>query len=82
MSLVSTIVAMAHSLDMIVIAEGVEDQDQVDLLQSIQCDVIQGFVFSRPLAASDVPEVLYQFNGAPAKVLNAVKSDSVKPAID
>ena len=82
MSLVSTIVAMAHSLDMIVIAEGVEDQDQVDLLQSIQCDVIQGFVFSRPLAASDVPEVLYQFNGAPAKVLNAVKSDSLEPAID
>ena len=37
MSLVSTIVAMAHNLGMKVIAEGVEDQDQIDLLQSIHC---------------------------------------------
>jgi diguanylate cyclase (GGDEF)-like protein len=78
MSLISTIVAMAHNLGMKVIAEGVEDQDQVDLLQSIHCDVIQGYVFSRPLAAADIPAILNQFNGSPAKVLDASESDPRK----
>jgi diguanylate cyclase (GGDEF)-like protein len=78
MSLVSTIVAMAHNLGMKVIAEGVEDQDQIDLLQSIHCDVIQGFVFSRPLAAADIPEILNRFNGSPVKVLNSPECDPLK----
>ena len=78
LSLVTTIVAMAHNLRMKVIAEGVEDQDQVDLLRSIHCDLIQGYVFSRPLAATDIPEILNRFNGSPVKVLNSPECDPRK----
>lgn len=51
--LVRSIVSMAHDLDMIVVAEGVESDRQLSFLRSIGCDQVQGFVFSRPLPAQD-----------------------------
>ncbi len=49
----ATIVAMGHTLGFMVLAEGVEEQDQLDLLKTLQCDLFQGFLASRPLPASD-----------------------------
>ena len=62
-SMIAAIIALAHTLDMKVIAEGVEQQEQVELLQSLQCDIIQGFVYSKPLVADDIPLTLQHFNG-------------------
>jgi EAL domain-containing protein (putative c-di-GMP-specific phosphodiesterase class I) len=45
---------MAHSLDLNVIAEGVENQQQLDFLRKLECDEIQGYLISKPLAAEDV----------------------------
>lgn len=50
--LFNAIVTMAHSLDMKVVAEGVETLDQINTLKELQCDEIQGFYISRPLPAS------------------------------
>lgn len=47
--IVSAIIAMAHKLDLQVIAEGVETVEQLELLRSIQCDEIQGFLKSPPV---------------------------------
>ncbi|HEY6019997.1 MAG TPA: EAL domain-containing protein, partial [Candidatus Paceibacterota bacterium] len=47
--LCEAIVVMAHKLDIKVVAEGVETQEQCDLLKSIGCDYAQGFLFSRPV---------------------------------
>lgn len=47
----TTIIDLAHNLNLKVIAEGVEDQDQFDWLASHQCDEIQGYFFSRPVPA-------------------------------
>jgi diguanylate cyclase (GGDEF)-like protein len=47
------IITMAHALGMRVVAEGVENQEQVNALRSLQCDEIQGFFVSMPLPASD-----------------------------
>ena len=44
---------LGHSLGMEVTAEGVEAMDQLSFLHSVGCDSIQGFVFSKPLAATD-----------------------------
>lgn len=52
-AIVRAIIAMAHSLDLKVVAEGVEHAAQVEFLKSLNCDVIQGYFFSQPLVASD-----------------------------
>lgn len=48
-----TIVAMAKSLDLTTVAEGVETAEQLELLKTMGCDQIQGYFFSRPLAPDD-----------------------------
>ena len=47
--IVKSIIALARSLGLTVIAEGVEHQDQLDKLRSADCDKAQGFMFSRPV---------------------------------
>ncbi|MGG2398877.1 EAL domain-containing protein [Pseudomonas sp. SH1-B] len=52
------IIAMAHSLELKVVAEGVETQAQMDYLKSQGCDEIQGFLISRPVEAQAFAELL------------------------
>ncbi len=52
-ALVRAIIAMAHSLSLKVVAEGVETAAQQQILQTLGCDVIQGYLYSRPLSADD-----------------------------
>ncbi|MFV3305281.1 EAL domain-containing protein [Pseudomonas sp. NY15181] len=52
------IIAMAHSLELKVVAEGVEHAEQLSFLRAHQCDEIQGFLISPPLAAGDCLELL------------------------
>ncbi|HSA61700.1 MAG TPA: EAL domain-containing protein [Nitrospiraceae bacterium] len=54
----NAIVAMAHSLNMKVIAEGVEHQDNLNFLRSIQCDELQGNVFCHPLPVDELTVLL------------------------
>jgi diguanylate cyclase len=48
-AIVSAIIALAHSLDMDVVAEGVETASQLEKLNSLLCDQVQGFLLARPL---------------------------------
>jgi diguanylate cyclase (GGDEF)-like protein len=57
-SIVSTIVNLGHELNLNVVAEGVETIEQFELLRSINCDAVQGFFFSRPLAANDLEAMI------------------------
>ena len=52
------IITMAHGLNLLVIAEGVETQEQMDFLKASQCDEIQGYLISRPLPAAQFTEFL------------------------
>lgn len=52
--LVNTIIAMAHSLGLKVVAEGVETQEQLTLLDDLGCDLVQGYYFSKPLPAKQL----------------------------
>jgi len=47
--IVKSTIAMAHSLNITVTAEGVEDEETVDLLKTLRCNTIQGYFFSKPL---------------------------------
>ncbi|MEU0794736.1 EAL domain-containing protein [Amycolatopsis sp. NPDC005961] len=53
-AIVTSIIAMAHAVDLTVIAEGVETAEQVDLLRSLGCDQAQGYHLGRPVAAAEL----------------------------
>jgi diguanylate cyclase (GGDEF)-like protein/PAS domain S-box-containing protein len=57
-AIISNIIALAHSLSLKVIAEGVETADQAGCLRANACDYVQGYLFSRPLAADVAAERL------------------------
>jgi diguanylate cyclase (GGDEF)-like protein len=54
MAIVRAIIAMAHGLNINVIAEGVERSDQVELLRHYDCDMFQGYYYAKPMAFNDV----------------------------
>lgn len=56
--IVAAIITMAHGLNLRVICEGVETKSQLDVLQSLGCDEVQGFYFSRPLPAVEITPLL------------------------
>ena len=57
-TLVSTIIGLAHAFDMTTVAEGVENQAQLDYLIREGCDESQGFLHSRPLPRVDLERLL------------------------
>ena len=52
-AIVGTIITLANRLNFDVIAEGVETPEQLSLLQSLGCELAQGFLFSRPIPANE-----------------------------
>lgn len=53
-----SIIDLAHKMNISVVAEGVEDNNQLQILQSQFCDTLQGFLFSKPLSSTDFIELL------------------------
>ncbi|MEG6439442.1 bifunctional diguanylate cyclase/phosphodiesterase [Enterobacter bugandensis] len=60
--LVETIINIARTMEMTVVAEGIETDEQQAILTSLGCDYLQGYLFSRPLPAEQVPWLLLQKN--------------------
>ncbi|MEO8409450.1 MAG: EAL domain-containing protein [Propionivibrio sp.] len=56
--IITAIIAMAHSLDVEIIAEGVETREQLAFLLRAQCTKLQGYLFSRPLPADEMEALL------------------------
>jgi diguanylate cyclase (GGDEF)-like protein/PAS domain S-box-containing protein len=53
-SLAKVIIDMGHNMNFLVIAEGVETKKQIDFLINHQCDIVQGYYFSKPLTSSEL----------------------------
>ncbi len=57
-AIAGAVVAMAHSLKLTVIAEGVETLEQLKFLRSLKCDEVQGYFISRPVPAGELTDIL------------------------
>jgi EAL domain-containing protein (putative c-di-GMP-specific phosphodiesterase class I) len=57
-TLVSTIITLAHSLKLKVIAEGVESEEQAKILRLLRCDQMQGYLISKPLPVAEITALL------------------------
>lgn len=66
LSIVSTIISLGHLLSLKVVAEGVESEEQANLLRLLKCDEFQGYLFSRPVPVEEI-EILLQENKSPRK---------------
>jgi EAL domain-containing protein (putative c-di-GMP-specific phosphodiesterase class I) len=58
MTLVSTIVSLAHSFDLSVVAEGVDSEEQAHLLRLMKCDTLQGYLLGKPMPAAEIEKLL------------------------
>ncbi|KPJ92199.1 MAG: hypothetical protein AMJ53_09850 [Gammaproteobacteria bacterium SG8_11] len=63
-AIVDSIIAMAHRLNLKVIAEGIENQGQLDFLQNHECDIGQGFYYSKPMTAEHLIRLLIEEQNA------------------
>ena len=59
-SIVRAIINLGHALDLTVIAEGVETREQLQYLAALECDLVQGFLFSKPLSVKAFEELLVE----------------------
>jgi diguanylate cyclase (GGDEF)-like protein/PAS domain S-box-containing protein len=59
-AIVRAIINLGHALDLTVIAEGVETKEQLQYLSALECDVVQGFLFSKALPAATFEELLIE----------------------
>ncbi|MDD4834870.1 MAG: EAL domain-containing protein [Lutispora sp.] len=59
-SLAGSIISLAHDLDLKVVAEGVEEEVQLNYLERFNCDMAQGYLFSKPLPRDKAIELIVQ----------------------
>ena len=57
-TIVGSVVNLAHALGMQVIAEGVETEEQLEVLRDLDCDLVQGYLFARPLYGEDADALI------------------------
>ena len=62
MAITKAVIAMAHQLKMAVVAEGVETREQMEFLQSQDCEYAQGYLFSKPIPFAEIVALIKQLN--------------------
>jgi diguanylate cyclase (GGDEF)-like protein len=72
-TLVSTVVTLARAFKMKTVAEGVETPEQLQKLRLVKCDQAQGYLFSRPVPASDVPAVIARLRTSPSSTIAQIQ---------
>jgi len=67
-AIVRTCIILGHELNMLVVAEGVESLEHLDLLQEMGCDIVQGYFLCRPLPVEEITSYLKTQNTAVLEV--------------
>lgn len=63
-AIAQSVVNLANNLDMLTVAEGVETAEQLEILRQIGCSYIQGFFYSKPVSAQEIPRLVASINSA------------------
>lgn len=80
-SVIASVVAMARGLGMKIIAEGIEEIEQVNFLRKIGCDIVQGFIFSRPMPIDNFPVYVENYSSFYPPEFDE-SQDNLLPALD
>ena len=75
------IIALAHTLNMKVVAEGVEKKEQLHLIRSLKCDELQGNIFSHPLVPDDVVRLLGRAGRSGKRALHSRQIESTSSSM-
>lgn len=57
LTLISSMIEMGHKLGYGIIAEGVENSEQLNILRDLGCEKVQGYLFSQPISAAKIEEL-------------------------
>ena len=71
LAIVRSVISLAHALRLIVVAEGVETEEQAAQLRQLDCDQMQGYLFSKPLPPEQVAAFLKQWTQPPGSEPNS-----------
>ncbi|MCL4162858.1 UNVERIFIED_CONTAM: hypothetical protein GTU68_043267 [Idotea baltica] len=66
-AIVSAIVTLGHQLGLSIVAEGVENEEQYNMLRKLNCNEVQGYYFSHPLSSEEFEQWLHDQNGSMIK---------------
>jgi EAL domain-containing protein (putative c-di-GMP-specific phosphodiesterase class I) len=61
--ILKSIIDMAHALDIKVVSEGIEQQEQLDMLKELNCEIGQGFLFAKPMPIEDYDKLVKNYTG-------------------
>ncbi|CAH1386808.1 putative Diguanylate cyclase [Candidatus Nitrotoga sp. M5] len=78
-AIVSAIILLAHSLNLKVVAEGIETEEQAQFLKSLQCDQVQGYLISPPVSSDQIETMLEKQCSTPDLLIACEKSSSISP---
>ncbi|MNQ90145.1 Phytochrome-like protein cph2 [compost metagenome] len=67
-AITSAIIHLGHALNIQVVAEGVEDVGQLDILRETTCTTIQGFLLSPPISAFDIEQTFHMYDNRPVMI--------------
>ena len=79
-AIVRAIITLGHALDLTVVAEGVETRDQLQSLTELECDVVQGFLFSKALSKDDFEELLVEQRQVDVRSVSAYRDSITIPS--
>ena len=59
-SIIETVVHLGKKLQMKTVSEGIERQEQIDFLRQVECDLVQGYYYSRPLPVEEFERYVFE----------------------
>jgi PAS domain S-box-containing protein len=80
--IVAAVVGLGHSLGMATVAEGVETQEQGDILLRLGCELAQGWLYGRPLPADQIPEMIASSPLAPSARFSASRGNMAVSSLE